>query len=270
MAVQMPVIGLITDFSSRDYFIGMLRGVIKQINPFAEVIDICNDIESYGLLPASFVVEKNYRFFPEGTIFLVIVDPGVGTQRRMLLVEFDGRYFIGPDNGVLTPVLDNDSKIVRELDKHRFFLVSEAATSTFEARDKMAPAAAYLSAGIDIDELGTPVTAYITYPEYYPTASDGVIYGRLVYIDSFGNLMTNIPESLLSSVLDENGHNGFKADFRGREISTFHSVYGDAGKEGHLFMLIGSHGNLEIAMNQGSARVSLDARIGDEVKISSY
>ncbi|MDQ1355088.1 MAG: hypothetical protein QG657_5397, partial [Acidobacteriota bacterium] len=168
-------IALITDFGNKDYFIGVMKGVIKQINPAADIIDVANDIPSYSLLPASFVVEQTYRFFPPGTIFLVVVDPGVGTQRKILLVEYEGRYFIGPDNGVLTPILHKDEKTVSVLDKEKYFLIH--GHSTFEARDKMAPVAAYLTLGIDPREIANllppylHVQGYILNPDYFPAPS---------------------------------------------------------------------------------------------------
>jgi len=99
MSAKNPICGLITDFGNKDYFIGVMKGVMKKITPGIEVIDISNDIPSYSLLPAAFTIDQSYRYFPVSTVFLVVVDPGVGTERKILLVEYDNRYFIGPDNG---------------------------------------------------------------------------------------------------------------------------------------------------------------------------
>ncbi len=260
------ICGLITDFGNQDYFIGTMKGVMKGISPDTEVIDIANEIPSYSILPASFVIDKTYRFFPAGTIFLVVVDPGVGTSRQILLIEHGNRYFIAPDNGVLTPILQMQKKKVYTLDKEEFFLIR--GYSTFEARDKMAPAAAYLAAGVDPRQMSSPLSKYLLNPEYFPTKSNKGIEARVVYIDKFGNIITNVAEDHLSAALVNARLSHFKVQLAGREITAFHETYAQAGVE--PFMLIGSHQNLEIAVNQGSAAFLLEAHIGQEVKVQFY
>jgi S-adenosylmethionine hydrolase len=257
--------GLITDFGTKDYFIGVMKGLIKKINPDAEVIDISNDIPSYSLLPASFTLEQAYRFFPAGAIFLVVVDPGVGTQRKILLVEYENRFFIAPDNGVLTPILQEKEKTVFVLDNKDYFLID--GFSTFEARDKMAPAAAYLSRGIDPRQMGSLLSEpeYVLNPDYFPSRLENGIEARIVYIDKFGNIMTNVSEHFLFDALETSGFSKFKTLLNNREIKHFHKTYGQAGAG--PFLLIGSHQNLEIAINQGSAAPVLDAKIGQKVVI---
>jgi S-adenosylmethionine hydrolase len=265
MEKQKPVCGLITDFGNKDYFIGVMKGLIKKINPDAEVIDISNEIPSYSLLPASFTLEQAYRFFPAGAIFLVVVDPGVGTERNILLVEYDNRFFIAPDNGVLTPILQKKEKTVFILDNKNYFLID--GVSTFEARDKMAPAAAYLSRGIDPREMGSllPGAEFVFNPDYFPSQLENGIRARIVYIDKFGNIMTNVSKDFLFEALEAPGFSTFKVILNNREIKHFHKTYGQAGAG--PFMLIGSHQNLEIAINQGSAASFLDAKIGREAII---
>jgi S-adenosylmethionine hydrolase len=265
MKKQKPICGLITDFGNKDYFIGVMKGLIKKINPDAEVIDISNDIPSYSLLPASFTIEQAYRFFPIATIFLVVVDPGVGTQRKILLVEYDDRFFIAPDNGVLTPILQEKEKTVFVLDNKNYFLID--GFSTFEARDKMAPAAAYLSRGIDPREMASllPGSEFVLNPDYFPSRLKNGIKARIVYIDKFGNIMTNVSEHFLFDALETSGFSKFKTVLNNKEIKHFHETYGQAGAG--PFMLIGSHQNLEIAVNQDSAASVLDAKIGREVII---
>jgi S-adenosylmethionine hydrolase len=257
------ICGLITDFGNKDYFIGTLKGVIKKINPNAEIIDISNDIPSYNILPASFTIDKTYPFFPLETIFLVVVDPGVGTHRKILLVEYENRFFIAPDNGVLTPILQKKEKIVAAIDNKNYFLID--THSTFEARDKMAPAAAFLSHGIDPREMTSPIPGFILNPDYFPIPSTHCIEARIVYIDKFGNLMTNVTETLLFEALEKSGLSRFKVELNSKEIKAFYDTYGHAGTE--PFMLIGSHQNLEIAINQDSAASALGARIGQKILI---
>ncbi|MFC2155985.1 S-adenosyl-l-methionine hydroxide adenosyltransferase family protein [Acidobacteriota bacterium] len=254
---------MITDFGTKDYFIGTLKGVMKKINPEIEIIDIANDIPSYNILTASFVVDKTYRFFPDFTIFLVVVDPGVGTNRRILLVQHENRIFIAPDNGTLTPILQQEETMVSVLNNETFFLIR--GHSTFEARDKMAPAAAYLSAGIDPRTLSSPVTDPVLNPGYFPTSSGEKITARVVYIDKFGNIMTNVTRDFLFAALRDSGHEAFKTEINGSEIAEYCETYARAGSG--PFMLIGSHENLEIAVNQDSAADLLNVRIGQEIGI---
>ena len=260
MKARKQICGLITDFGNKDYFTGVMKGVIKRINPEAEVIDISNEIPSFSLLPASFTLEQSYGFFPEFSVFLVVVDPGVGTDRKILLVEHDHRFFIGPDNGVLTPVLKEEEKRVSALDNDNYFLIR--GTSTFEARDKMAPAAAYLTLGVDPGEMGTPVSEFILNEDYFPVPSPGGIAGRIVYIDKFGNIMTNVPGDLLSRKMEASGCTKCSVQLGSREITGFYNTYAEAELGSTPFMLIGSHGNLEIAVNRGSAAEALDIHIG--------
>lgn len=265
MKKEKPVCGLITDFGNKDYFIGVMKGIIKKINPDAEVIDISNDIPSFCLLPASFTIEQAYRFFPAGAIFLVVVDPGVGTERKILLVEYENRFFIAPDNGVLTPILQEKKKTVFVLDNKHYFLID--GFSTFEARDKMAPAAAYLSRGIDPREMGFLLSKseFVLNPDYFPSRLENGIEARIVYIDKFGNIMTNVSEDFLFDALETSGFSKFKTVLNNREIKNFHETYGQAGAG--PFLLIGSHQNLEIAINQGSAASVLEVEIGQKVVI---
>jgi S-adenosylmethionine hydrolase len=268
MSVQNRICGLITDFGNKDYFIGVMKGVMKGITPGMEVIDISNDIPSYSLLPASFTIDKSYRYFPGSTVFLVVVDPGVGTGRKILLVEHDNRYFIGPDNGVLTPVLQKEQKVVGVIDNKKYFLID--GYSTFEARDKMSPAAAYLAGGVDPWEIAAPTSEFIVNPDYFPTTSGNTIEARVVYIDKFGNIMTNVTKEFLFDALDKSGLSKFKVEFKGKEIDMYFDTYAYAGSGSSPFMLIGSHGNLEIAMNMQSAASALDAVVGQKLPVNFY
>ena len=262
----MKTIALITDFGNRDYFVGVLKGVIKKINPEVEILDISNDIPSYNILSASFVIEKSFNYFPAGTIFLVVVDPGVGSERKILFVTYNNYYFIAPDNGVLTPILNKKDKIVRIIDNKRYFLIN--GYSTFEARDKMAPVAAYISAGVDIKEITTKTSEYVLNSDYFPKKSIDSIEGRIIYIDKFGNIITNITKDLLFDAQKESGFSKFMLEIDRREIKTFKRSYSDGSEE--PFMLIGSHGNLEIAMNKNSAANSINVNLNQKFIIKFY
>jgi S-adenosylmethionine hydrolase len=253
------MIGLITDFGENDYFVGTLKGVIKKINPQADVIDICHGVPSYFIQGGSYVLEKTYRFFPAGTIFLVVVDPGVGTQRKLLLVTAAGCSFVAPDNGILTPIFKLGSAItVREIDKDKYFLIS--GSSTFEARDRMAPVAAHLSKGIAASELGSETGEYAINQDYYPQqVQPDRIEGRIIHVDKFGNMISNVPGKWLFEKLLAHGSQQFKLQINEQEIREYRQNY--AATSSLPFLLIGSHGNLEIAMNRRHAFRELKASL---------
>ncbi len=270
MEQERKLCGLITDFGTGDYFTGVLKGVIKTINPSMEVVDITNEIPSYSLSAASFALEQSYPFFPAGTIFLVVVDPGVGTRRRILLAESGGRYFVAPDNGVLTPVLQAEDCLVHAVEKREFFLIG--GHSTFEARDKMAPVAAYLGTGVESHQMGPQINDPLLLDHYTPSLeTEGKsITARIAYIDKFGNLMTNLAEDWLFSQLEASGMTRFKVIIKTEEIREFFTAYARAGKDSEPFMLIGSHGNLEIALDRASAAERLNAVPGTPLEIVFY
>ncbi len=260
-------IGLITDFGEKDYFIGVLKGVIAKINPEVEVIDIANGLPSFYLDSASFVIEKNIDYFPPSTVFLVVVDPGVGTDRGILVVSYDRYYIVAPDNGVLTPILKKEESFVRLVDAAHYFLSDKP--STFEARDKMTPVAAYLTKGVDPSKLGSEYDGFIVKDSYFPSAVSATeINGKIVYIDKFGNLITNISREFLFENMSKSGFSKFKVIIKEREITAFARTYADG--KGEPFMLIGSHGNLEISMNRSSAFKFLKAGLNASVKLIYY
>mgnify|MGYP001557287245 CR=1 FL=1 len=184
----------------------------------------------------------------------------------MLLVEYDGYYFVCPDNGVLTPILKHKDKTVHRLTNKEYFLVDE--NSTFEARDKMAPVAAHLSVGVPPGELGEPFSQYILAQDIEPVTGDSSINGKIMYIDKFGNIMTNISRRLLFLTLKDTDFSRFKAVINDIEVRGFYNTYALAGR--HPFMLIGSHQNIEIAKNQHSAAQELNAQVGQPVTIEFF
>ena len=256
------IIGLISDFGENDYFVGTLKGVIKKINPQADVIDICHGVPSYFIQGASYVLEKTYSYFPAGTIFLAVVDPGVGTRRKLLLATAAGFSFIAPDNGILTPIFKLDGNVsVRELDQDWYFLNS--GPSTFEARDRMAPVAAHLAKGIPASELGSETKEYIVNQDYYPRQVQADrIEGRIIHVDKFGNIISNVPGKWLFEKLLAHECPHFTLLINDQEISEFRQDY--VSTSGSPFMLIGSHGNLEIAMNRCHAFKELHAQLNQK------
>jgi S-adenosylmethionine hydrolase len=241
--------------------------VIKKINPRVEIIDITHQIPSYNISYAAFSLEKSFIFFPESTIFLVVVDPGVGSTRKILLVNHDNYYFIAPDNGVLTPILLYKDKTVREINNDGYFLIknknSVGMVSTFEARDKMAPIAAYLSLGVDPNMFTSKISKFVLNKDFLPVHLANSIEGRVIYIDKFGNLVTNVSREFLLKTMNDSGYKIFQIKIKKVKISDTFNTYSEGEKK--PFMVMGSHGNLEIALNKKSAAEFLNVNVNEKV-----
>jgi S-adenosylmethionine hydrolase len=261
-----PVIALMTDFGEDDFFTASLKGVILKINPLARILDITHRIPSFDVTAAGFILSASFKYFPAQTIFAVIVDPGVGSQRRILLARTEEYYFIAPDNGVLSLVLEEeDVKDIREIVEEKYFLPD--LSGTFEGRDKMAPVAAWISKGVSCGEFGPEIKSYEKLKTMKPRLKGNTIVGNILYEDKFGNLITNIPASLLKAFGEKVGKTNLSLSTKGRKISSFVESYSYA-KRGELLFLVGSVGMIEIAAREESASLKLQAGVGDEVSIS--
>lgn len=263
--MEQSFIGLMTDFGEDDFFVASLRGVIANINPSAHIVDITHRVSPFDIAAASFILRSCYKYFPAGTIFLIIVDPTVGSSRRILLAETKRYFFIAPDNGVLSLVLEEENRIrLRELKNKKYFLPE--LSRTFEGRDKMAPVAAWLSKGVSSNEFGPLTSEYKRFHVQRPELEEGEIVGRVLYADRFGNLITNIPESMLKLLQNETGLESFVLNVGGKEIFAFGECYSGV-ERGMLLFLVGSLGLIEIAARESSASRKLKVLSGDEVRI---
>jgi len=239
----MGIITLTTDFGYGDHYAGVMKGVIAGINPAALVIDITHGIESYKVAEAAFKLYASYAYFPEGSIHVAVVDPGVGSARKAIAAEAGGYRFVGPDNGIFSLIFDKcgvDGMV--EITNPAFILPS--VSGTFHGRDIFAPAAAHLSKGAALRDLGEGLRSYERLSIPTPLEGGGVVTGRVVYADRFGNLVTNIPGSII----------GDAARVRAGDVTINHisDSYAD-GKEGELLAMVGSSGFFEISLNKGSA-----------------
>jgi S-adenosylmethionine hydrolase len=253
-------ITLTTDFGTKDGYVGAVKGVIKRISPEADVVDITHGIEPFGVLAAAFALNNFYGYFPPGSIHLVVVDPGVGGGRQPLLIQSEEFLFVGPDNGVFSFVYQRDRiKEIVVLSNKKYFLAE--LSSTFHARDIFAPAAAYLSLGVDPKEFGERAREChkLIIPE--PEASKKALWGQVIHVDSFGNLITNIESDLLKK------KNVVRMVVGRRQIKPIARSYSDI-PEGQVGALAGSSGYLEIAANQDSAQDILKSRVGTAVRIT--
>ena len=254
-----PVITLLTDFGDRDGFTGIMKGIIAGINPDAGVIDISHQIEQGDINSAAFVLASSYKYFQEKSIHVVVVDPGVGSQRRPILVQTQNYYFIAPDNGVLKWIYaENKNVNVYHLNNPKYFLPE--ISQTFHGRDVFAPIAAHLSNGIAVTKLGTRITDYLTGKLELAEQKRNQIAGKVVYIDRFGNLITNIPKTLFTN------KNLKSIRIKETVINKISQYYAQETTDS-LVALVGSHNFLEIALVNGNAQKFLNVQIGEPVII---
>jgi hypothetical protein len=248
----MNLVVILTDFGNRDPFVGVMKGVMLSLNSRIKFVDLTNEVTPFNIREAALILKTSYSYFPKGSIFLAVVDPGVGSERRALIVKSVERYFVGPDNGIFTPFFKGEWEAYS-------MPVKGGVSSTFHGRDIFAPAAAMLTLGKHPSELGDrisdPVTLY--WPE--PVIEGKIIRGEVLYIDRFGNLITNIEGELLNAGVDLVEIGGFK-------IVGLKTHYFEA-ERGELLALIGSSNYLEISVREGNAKGILKVNIGTPVKV---
>jgi S-adenosyl-L-methionine hydrolase (adenosine-forming) len=249
------IITLTTDFGLSDPFVGIMKGVILGITPNAQLVDISHDIPSYNVAEAVFVVESMYRYFPEGTVHIVVVDPGVGSQRRPLAAAAQGHLFVAPDNGVLSAVLQDEAYHIQN---DRLWLKS--VSHTFHGRDIFAPVAAHLAGGTPIDSVGPRIHDFVRKPLPAPRPRGRKISGTVLRVDKFGNLITNLRRSDLSSP--------FTIRIGGLPIDRLCANFSEADP-GELVAVEGSTGYIEIVMNRESAAERLKVSSGAEIEVES-
>jgi S-adenosylmethionine hydrolase len=255
-----PVVALLTDFGTRDHYAGTMKGVVLGICPEATLVDITHDILPHDLLTAALELAASYRYFPAGTIFLVVVDPGVGSARRGLAAEAGDFKFVAPDNGVLTAVLrETPPRRIVELTERRY--ARPTVSRTFEGRDRFAPAAGWLAKGIELTALGRPAGGYLAIDIPSPDASNDTITGQVLRVDRFGNLVTNIDRKTFDKIAQSGAIQVAVGD---HPIARFVATYAEAAA-GELCALFGSTDHVEIAVNAGSAAVQLGLGRGAHV-----
>lgn len=243
-----PVIALVSDFGTSDHYAGTMKGVILGICPDAELVDISHDIPPHDVVTAAIELAASYKFFPPGTIFLTVIDPGVGSARRGLAAETAEYKFVAPDNGVLTAVFqETPPRRVVELTERRY--ARPTVSRTFEGRDRFAPAAAWLAKGIQLSALGRSVTGYHKLDLAPAETTGDAIAGRIMRIDRFGNLVTNIDRRTVER-LAQGG--SIQIDAGPHRIGRLVATYAEIGAE-EVCALFGSTDHLELAANAASA-----------------
>lgn len=255
------LITLTSDFGNRDPFVGIMKGVIAGINPAVGVVDLTHGIPAEDVLAGALTLSHSIRYFPRGTIHVAVVDPGVGSSRRPLLIECDGSYLIGPDNGLLSlAVADKQPNQVVHLSNPAYHL--HPTSATFHGRDIFAPAAAHLSRGVSINSFGEKLTTYNQLALPKPIRETNEISGEIIYIDNFGNLFTNIKEHDLTELAAER----FEVVLATVRIPGPAHHYA-ANSPGDFVAVVNSWGLLEIAVYCGSAWQTSRAKVGDKVKV---
>lgn len=263
----MPIITLLTDFGTTDEYVGVMKGAILSVNPSATIVDITHHIDPQDVIEATYLVLSSYLYFPKGTVHLIVVDPGVGTDRAILAVSVNGHILIAPDNGILTLVLDgqNVNSIIR-IDNSEYFL--ESVSRTFHGRDIFAPVAAHITNGVAMNRLGTPMNPDdpVRLDIHRPYLSEtGEIVGSIISVDRFGNLITNISVRNIEMLCRETA----PCIRIGRNSIPGLSQSYESAEDHRPLAIIGSRGYLEIAVNCGSAKDFLGAEKGNIVKVSA-
>jgi S-adenosylmethionine hydrolase len=260
------LITLTTDFGYRDPFVGMMKGVILGINPEAVITDITHGISAHDVREAALVIGGAHGYFPPETVHVVVVDPGVGSARRPVLVEAGGQFFVGPDNGVFTVVVEEHGKGARVIHITREDLFIRSPGRTFDGRDVFAPVAAWLSRGESPDELGMPVEDYVALAIPKPVAGEASIEGEVIHIDRFGNAITNIRGGDLRALTGDPSALRVRVWGREADIVGFYSE--GSGTGGALHALINSGGLLEIFVFMGNASRELGIGVGERVAVA--
>lgn len=258
--MERSIITLTTDFGTKDGYVAVMKGVILNINPETLIVDISHEIPHHDIVEARYIVERTYGYFPEKTIHLAVVDPGVGGTRRPILIITERYMFIGPDNGIFGFVLHKErvQKII-ELTNSKYFL--GPISNTFHGRDIFAACAGYISLGLRPERLGPEIDSIMQLPDEEPVIKDNGILGRIKHVDRFGNLISNIRKADLEKLMKKGSVEILVGNKVLRGIrDTYSSV-----SPGELLALIGSTDCLEIAVNMGNASDKLSLKRGDQI-----
>lgn len=254
-----------TDFGLVDHFAGTMKGVILGIAPRVRIVDITHDVQPFEITEGAFVIAQAYRYFPSKTVHVIVVDPGVGSERRPILAEMAGQYFVAPDNGILSMIFSRETKKkVRHITNDEYFL--QPVSRTFHGRDVFAPVAAHLASGVLAARFGKTIEDYVKLTIDKPTRMGKRIWtGTILKVDRFGNLITNLHIDEFPDVRTRS----FELNAGLQQISRLATTFGEC-VPGELFVVVGSSGYLEVAANQGSAAKMLGVRAGSPVELTIY
>jgi S-adenosylmethionine hydrolase len=263
---KFPIITILTDFGQRDAYVAAMKGTILELAPNAKIVDIAHDITRHNIIQAAFILLNSSKYFPMNTIHLVVVDPGVGTERRRIIVQGNRSCYVGPDNGVLSLAIQEEGLKKIVLISERKYMRSNV-TTTFEGRDIFAPAAAHLAQGVPIESFGRKVDRMKQLLISHPNISDHHISGEIIHTDGFGNIITNITDSQIQELMTIGQQYQVTINQTTKPIKYMRS-YGYVSPR-ELVIIIGSSKYIEISINQGNAQKLFRAKTGDPIAITS-
>lgn len=255
------IITLTTDFGNQDHYVSVMKAVMLDIIPDTRFIDISHEIPPQDVMAGAWVVRNSAPFFPPGTVHLVVVDPGVGTNRTPVAIKIEDQLFVGPDNGIFSLIGEEFGYKAVKLENKKYWRKEQS--NTFHGRDIFAPVAAHLANGVSLDKLGDPLEKLVTYRWAIPISDKDGIQGWIVHIDRFGNLVSNIPSSLIKETI---GNSRLKIYVGNTILDEIVPTFG-AVPDGEPAAYIGSSDKLEIAINKGNAKQMLGVEKGAQVSI---
>ncbi len=264
MAEKRPIITLLTDFGVQDYFVGAMKGAILNTYPHVEIVDIAHSISAHDVFQAAFLLKNYYGYFPSGSIHVVVVDPGVGTDRRPILASSESGLFVAPDNGVLSYVYAQEERCeVREISSDHYFMKPRAGT--FDGRDVFAPVAAWLAKGVKPSSFGEPISDYKKFEAPLPVVvQEGAWKCKILYVDRFGNLISNLTKEQFKELLDASEQRRFAFRIGEHTVSKISQAYAEGEKGNEILALFGSSGFLEFCVNQGNAAKAANVDAGHD------
>ena len=266
MAHPSGLITLLTDFGDRDWFVASMKGVILSTNPQATLVDISHHVSPYSIEEAAYLLQSCYQYFPDGTVHVAVVDPGVGSVRRALIAKGERYFFLAPDNGLLTPIFAEDCKMeVREIENANYRLTSQG--HTFDGRDVFAPAAAWLAKGEPISSFGRVIDDPVMRSIAVPVWQGQSMVGEIEHVDRFGNLISNLTLKHIQEFLTAAGRQQLVIHIGAYTINGLVANY-SAGRSDSPSALINSCGNLEIFLDRNHAAQCLQIGVGGVVRLA--
>lgn len=255
------IITLTTDFGLQDHYVSVMKAVILGINPVVRLVDVSHQIPPQDIMAGAWVVRNASMQFPPGTVHLVVVDPGVGTRRDPVAIRIKDQIFVGPDNGIFSLIADEFEYKAWRLTNQEFWVKNPS--NTFHGRDIFSPVAAHIAMGVPLEELGIPANDLVTYRWAVPISDRDGIQGWIIHIDRFGNLISNIPASMIRESV---GSSRFRIYVGNTILDEIVDTFGDV-PDGEPVAYIGSSGTLEIAINKGNAKEMLGVQKGAQISI---
>jgi S-adenosylmethionine hydrolase len=261
----MPIITLLTDYGVKDSYVAEMKGAILRILPEATLVDISHDVGNYSVDEGAFHIARTVPYFPEGTVHIGVVDPGVGSSRKGIFIKARGAWLVGPDNGLLAPAAERlgVAKVYEITNRKQLPM---KVSDVFDGRDTFGPTGALLAKGVDPKEIGPEIEEYIRLPMYEPKITEDGVEATIIHVDGFGNLVTNITYGVLDQ-LGASGYSSFDVEVSGKEYRLPYVKRFSAVATGEPLILVAGGGYMEFAVNQGNAQEKLGIGKGEKVRI---